>query len=65
MQQGEDQCLALESQFRYQYRDGEAKKEGVCFPEIDDPGGRALMQCLEMLERRIAGDGFCVRPMLW
>lgn len=63
MQQGEDQCLAFESQFWYQYRDEEAKKEGICFPKIDGrEDGRYAVS--KMLDRRIAGDVFCVRPML-
>lgn len=50
---------------RYQYRDEEAKeKEGLCFPETED---REDVRCAvsKLLGRRIAGDGFCLRPMLW
>lgn len=64
MQQGEDQCLALASQLRSQSRDEEAKKERNYFPKTD--GQQDVRYAVSrMSDRRIAGDVFCARPMLW
>lgn len=65
VQQGKDQCLALECRFGVNTETrNQKKKEGLCLPETEDPED-VRYAVSKLLGRRIAGDGFCVRPMLW